>query len=215
MNKAVFFDMDGTLYKTELILGDALNQTLNKLDTLNIRYVEQPMNKYKKIMGVPMTEVWNQLLVTRSEEDIKSANGLLQEHLITNINDGKGELYQGVEEVLSHIKEQRYNIYIISNGEKAYLDAICEHHNLEGLVDGVYSINLINTSDKSDLVKKVIEEESVKAHYMVGDRASDFKAGKDNNIEIIGCRFYFSNDEELKEADYTVDSFRTIKQIIN
>lgn len=214
MKKAVFFDMDGTLFKTELILELSLSQTLEKLDTMNMNYIEQPINKFKEIMGVPTSEVWRHLLITPNEEDIGTANDILQENLVSNINARKGALYEGVEEVLNHIKKQGYNIYIVSNGDEAYLAAIYKQHGLDGLVDGVYSINSITTSNKSDLLRKAVEDEKVDARYMVGDRASDFKAGKENDVETIGCRFYFAVDEELKEADHVIASFKELKQII-
>ncbi|MFC3418043.1 HAD hydrolase-like protein [Salinicoccus hispanicus] len=215
MKKAVFFDMDGTLYRTELILELSLTQTLERLDAMDISYIEYPVDRFKEIMGVPTNEVWKHLLASPNEEDIRTSNDILQENLVANINARKGNLYKEVEVVLTHIKKQGYNIYIVSNGDEAYLDAIYKKHGLEGLVDGVHSINSVTTSNKSDLVRKVIESEKVDIGYMVGDRASDFKAGKENGLEVVGCNFYFAVDEELKEADHVIDSLEELKQLIN
>ncbi|WP_281248118.1 hypothetical protein [Lacicoccus alkaliphilus] len=42
----------------------------------------------------------------------------------------------------------------------------------------------------------------------------DFKAGRENGIEVVGCRFYFSKDEELAEADHIITSLSELKRII-
>lgn len=44
MEKAIIFDMDGTLLKTETILEKSLNLTLKKLDKHEINYTHNPID---------------------------------------------------------------------------------------------------------------------------------------------------------------------------
>jgi phosphoglycolate phosphatase-like HAD superfamily hydrolase len=39
----------------------------------------------------------------------------------------------------------------------------------------------------------------------VGDRLSDINAAKDNGLMAIGCRFDFAQEDELVQADATID----------
>lgn len=214
MKKSIIFDMDGTLFQTEMILEESLNQTLIELDRLEINYIANPVDKYKELMGVPLDEVWKNLLLQSSEENVTNANQIFQKALITCIKSDKGMLYDYVEEALEHIVARNYDIFIASNGDVDYLNAIYEKYQFKKYIKNVYSINEIETSSKTDLVQHVIKEENTNPKFIVGDRLSDFMAGKENHIEVIGCKFYFSKDEELMEADYVVNSLKELKSII-
>lgn len=128
MNKVVIFDMDGTLFQTELILEPSLKETLNKLDEHNVPYIENPIERYNEIMGVPLSEVWRNLLYTSSKGYTELANGLFQKSLVNSINTGKSKLYDFVEVALSDIKDKGYDIFIASNGDEKYLKAIHNYH---------------------------------------------------------------------------------------
>ena len=51
MNKAFIFDMDGTLFQTNLILEPALDATFDVLRTNGLWQGETPIEKYREIMG--------------------------------------------------------------------------------------------------------------------------------------------------------------------
>lgn len=214
MDESVIFDMDGTLFQTEKILEESLNQTLSQLNQLQIYYIDNPVGKYKELMGVPLDVVWKNLLVNPLDENIKEANEIFQKSLISCIHSGKGMLYDGVKEILGYIKSKQYDIFIASNGDVEYLNAIYEKYHLEKYIKNVYSINEISSSSKVDLIKHIIEKENTSPKFIVGDRLSDFQAGKENNIEVIGCSFYFSKEKELNEANHVVNSLKDIKLVI-
>lgn len=214
MKKSVIFDMDGTLFQTEKILEESLNQTLSYLDELQIYYIDNPIEKYKELMGVPLDKVWKDLLNNPLDENIQKANQIFQKSLIYCIQSDKGMLYEDVEEVLEYIKSKKYDIFIASNGDVEYLKAIYEKYHLGQHIKNVYSINEIESSSKVDLIRHIIKEENTNPVFIVGDRMSDFQAGQENDIKVIGCRFYFSKEEELKEANYIIDSLRDLKLII-
>ena len=49
---------------------------------------------------------------------------------------------------------------------------------------------------------------------IVRDWSSGFQTGKENNIEVIGCRFYLSKEKELNVANHVVDSLKHIKWLL-
>lgn len=214
MNKAVIFDMYGTLFQTEIILEYTLKDTLIKLDEQKITYIDNPIEKYNEIMGVPLIEVWKNILHTPTEENLTLANNIFQKPLIDSITSGKSKLYDFVEDALSDIKNKGYDIFVASNGDDEYLKAIYDYYGLDKYIKGVYSINMINSGSKSDLVRQIISKENIEPKYIIGDRLSDSIAGIDNDIETIGCRFYFSKNDELKHASHTVNALAELKKII-
>ncbi len=68
MGKAIIFDMDGTLFQTNLILEPALEETFDVLRKENLWDTKTPIEQYREIMGVPLPVVWKTLCPNHSLE---------------------------------------------------------------------------------------------------------------------------------------------------
>ncbi|ATP40538.1 nucleosidase [Solibacillus sp. R5-41] len=213
MQNAIIFDMDGTLFKTHLILEGALEQTFDKLRAELLWEGETPLEKYKEIMGVPLAVVWETLCPHHSLVIRERSNEWFQQFLVLQINAGQGDLYEGVFDTLQQLSID-LPIYIASNGQPAYLQAIVTHYDLNRWVKKTYSIEQIASRDKSSLVQKIIEENNVAGGFVIGDRLSDFQAAKENGLQSIGVRFDFAQQQELETADFVVEQFTSILPII-
>lgn len=212
MNKAFIFDMDGTLFQTNLILEPALDATFDVLRSKGLWQGETPIEKYREIMGVPLPVVWETLCPMHSIEIREESNVLFHEKLIEQIRSRKGALYPHAEQVLAALSEN-YPIYIASNGQVDYLQAIVETYQLGRFIKGTYSIQSIASGHKSDLVKKVIIENGVQDGAVVGDRSSDIQAAHDNQLLSIGVRFDFAQDNELAKADIVIEDLAALLNI--
>ena len=62
-------------------------------------------------------------------------------------------LYIRIKEIFTYIKENNCSIYIASNGLTEYLRAIVSYYELDQWVTETFSIEQINSLNKSDLVK--------------------------------------------------------------
>ena len=134
MSQSLIFDMDGTLFQTDKILEISLQETFDHLRNLSLWEHKTPIEKYREIMGVPLPVVWETLLPEHSSEIRQQANELFHEKLITNINVGNGALYPDVKEVFGHLKDNDCAIYIASNGQIEYLNAIVKYYHLDKCV---------------------------------------------------------------------------------
>ncbi|ARI77896.1 nucleosidase [Halobacillus mangrovi] len=213
MSQAIIFDMDGTLFQTDKILEISLEDTFNYLSSLNQWEKETPIEKYREIMGVPLPRVWEALLPHHSIEVRKQADSYFLQRLIENIRSGKGELYPNVREVLSYLKENNYSIYIASNGLMEYLKAIVRYYHLDEWVAETFSIEQVDTLNKSDLVRTILEKNEHSQGAVVGDRLSDIHAAKENGLASIGCQFDFAKEEELLQADKVIHALIELKAI--
>ena len=213
MNTAIIFDMDGTLFQTNLILEPALEATFQVLREEKLWEGATPIDKYREIMGATLPEVWQTLCPQHSAEIRERSNALFHERLIELIKGQKGALYDQVEETLEQLSG-KHSLYIASNGQVEYLRAIVEVYQLDRFIDNTYSIELIESGNKSELVQLVKAENRMTSGFVVGDRASDIRAAKDNGLTSIGVRFDFSQESELEQADYVVASFAELLAII-
>ncbi|WP_019412754.1 hypothetical protein [Paenisporosarcina sp. TG20] len=82
MSKAIIFDMDGTLFQTNLILEPALEATFNVLRNDKLWDMETPIEQYRKIMGVPLPIVWETLLPNHSLDVREKSDEFFQKKLI-------------------------------------------------------------------------------------------------------------------------------------
>lgn len=158
MQKALIFDMDGTLFQTDRILELSLDDTFNYLRTQGKWEGETPIEKYREIMGVPLPKVWETLLPDHSIDVRKQTDVYFLERLIENINNGKGALYPHVKEVFSYLKKNNWSIFIASNGLKEYLKAIVRYYHLDNWVTETFSIQQIKSLNKSDLVQDIVKK---------------------------------------------------------
>lgn len=162
-------------------------------------------------MGIPLPKVWEILLPNHSNEIRQLTDEYFLQSLIENVKRGKGALYPNVKEVFSFLKENNCSIYIASNGLTEYLNAIVHFYNLDNWVTETFSIQQIQTLNKGDLVKTIIEKYEIKKAAVVGDRISDINAAKDNSLMAIGCKFDFAQDDELAQADLVIDDLIELK----
>ncbi|HEK9100102.1 HAD hydrolase-like protein [Bacillus pfraonensis] len=215
MLQALIFDMDGTLFQTEKILELSLDDTYNHLRSLNLWDAATPIDKYREIMGAPLPKVWEALLPHHSNEIREQTDAYFLERLVENIRSGKGDLYPHVKEVFSYLKENHCAIYIASNGLTEYLQAIVSYYKLDHWVTETCSIQQIQTLNKGDLVKTIIQKYDIKQAAVVGDRLSDINAAKDNGLIAIGCNFDFAQEDELVQADFVINDLMELKGILS
>lgn len=213
MAQALIFDMDGTLFQTDKILEASLDDAFERLRSLDQWDAETPIQKYREIMGVPLPKVWETLLPNHSSEERAQTDAFFLERLILNIREGKGALYPHVQEVFSHLIENDYVIYIASNGLAEYLKAIVDYYGLDKWVSETFSIQHIESMNKSDLVRRIVEKYEMTSGAVVGDRLSDIHAGKDNGLLSVGCRFDFAREEELAQADVVIEDLLELKTL--
>ena len=213
MKQAIIFDMDGTLFQTNTVLEQALDATFEVLRESQLWVGETPIEKYREIMGVPLPVVWETLCPDLTNEVRERSNEYFQKKLIEMIRLRKGALYSNVVEVLKSLS-YKYPIFIASNGEQEYLQAIVDTYELNPLIKKIYSIQLIPTGNKSDLVKSIVEENELEHAWVVGDRLSDIQAAKENELISIGANFDFAQQEELKLADFVINNLEELMIII-
>lgn len=214
MQQAVIFDMDGTLFRTETILERALDEAFERLRNEGQWQGATPIATYRNIMGVPLPVVWETLLPHHETAVREATDMYFLTRLVENIKSGNGALYPGVTELLEQLSAMGHTIFIASNGLIPYLEAIVSHYGLNRWVTETYSIEQIETLDKGDLVAQIVAKYDIQDGFVVGDRLSDIVAAKANGLIAIGCRFDFSKDDELRQADHIIDGLAEIPDIL-
>ena len=101
-------------------------------------------------------------ITNHSIEIREQTDAYFLDRLIENIKSGKGALYPNVKEIFTYIKENNCSIYIASNGLKEYLRAIVTYYALDKWVIETFSIEQIQSLNKGDLVKSIMNKYDIK-----------------------------------------------------
>lgn len=211
--RGYIFDMDGTLFQTNLILAPALEETFQMLRDKGLWEGETPLELYEAIMGVPLPEVWRTLCPLHTESQHQVSNVFFQHALIRCIQNRQGALYDGVEDVLNTLSKVD-PLFIASNGQTAYLQAIVDTYQLQRYFQAIYSIDVESSGNKADLVARIIREQQLKEGAVIGDRLSDFEAAHKNHFKAIGVAFDFAQQQELHMADEVVTNFKALPLLL-
>ncbi|WP_252504673.1 HAD family hydrolase [Sporosarcina sp. Marseille-Q4943] len=214
MIQSFIFDMDGTLFQTDRILELALDDTFEHLRSMGKWNSTTPIGKYREIMGVPLPIVWETLMPDHSKEERELTDAYFLKRLLENIRNGNGALYPDVKEVFTYLTENNCSIYIASNGLIDYLEAIVSYYHLDRWVTETFSIEQIDSMNKSHLVRSIVQKYGITNGAVVGDRLSDIHAARDNGLLAIGCNFDFAIEDELAQADVVIDDLIELKKII-
>ncbi|MGG4265981.1 HAD hydrolase-like protein [Peribacillus simplex] len=211
MQFAAIFDMDGTLFQTNKILGSSLERTFEILRSEGSWTGNAPLATYQKIMGVPLAVVWETLLPKHPDQIRRQADQLFLDCLIQEIKQGNGQLFPLVMETLSTIKQLGISIFIASNGLVKYLEEICSYFGLHEFVTDIYSVERSSKGSKTDLVQMLLKDYRIESAIVIGDRKSDIEAAKKNGLSAVGCQFGFAEENELADADLLISDFSELQ----
>lgn len=213
--KALLFDLDGTLIRTETIAVPAFRQTFARLREAYGEAISVPGEvDVRGVFGKTLPEIWATLLPNADEAVRREADQWLLHYEQEALAEGKGELYPGVRETLERLRADGYRLFIVSNGGEAYVDAVCTHLGLAPYFDDFYSAGRFAARSKAELVARLLRDHGVRQGVMVGDRRSDVEAGHANGLKVIGCGYGYGTTGELKEADAVVERFDAIWDVL-
>jgi len=213
MLKLLIFDLDGTLADTAQDITDALNYSIESFET-KIYSVE----KVKMMVGSGMTRFFADLVPTLKGGDTPEATETVMrrfidfysEHLVNNTM-----LYPHVKETLS--KLTGYKMSLLSNKRAGFSKQILSDLEILKYFDLLWGSDSVREKKPSpipiiDMMEKseVTKEETV----MIGDSNFDVEAGRAAGIKTIGVTYGFRPREYLEGADYIIDDFKELLEVI-
>ncbi|MDF2937939.1 MAG: haloacid dehalogenase [Paenibacillaceae bacterium] len=207
--EAMIFDMDGTLFQTESLLIPAYHATFDEMRREG-SYAEETPDEGIIIgcLGMLLSEIWRRVLPNAGEEVRQRADELFMRYELEYLEKGYGELYPGVEETLSKLKEAGIRLFVASNGLEDYVRGVARLKGIAPLFEELYSAGEFQTASKVDLVHLLLERHNVRHAWMVGDRSSDVEAGLKNSLTVIGCDYAgFGDGSELNGSHTRIRHF--------
>ncbi|MHA1513716.1 MAG: HAD family hydrolase [Candidatus Hodarchaeales archaeon] len=183
----IIFDVDGTLFN-----GQSLSLPI-----------------FKNCLSI---YIFTDLLPEAPLEVINSLTECVQKAEISDLQNGKGELFNNVLTVLSTLKDRGYKLAICTNAPKGYFNAMVERFQFKKYFQVMLAAGLFVNKDKIWMVQEILKKLNSEDFAVVGDRYHDIEAAKANNGLSVGCAYGFGL-KEVEKADHIIEEFNELLNI--
>jgi phosphoglycolate phosphatase len=216
MIKLLIFDLDGTLTDTAQDITDAINYALSPY--CRKRY---SIEETKAMVGSGISRLLESLVsgtgVCLKAEENNAGDIALERflefysvHLLDNT-----KLYPGVKDTL--LKLGNFRKIVLSNKREKYSKRILDGLGIDKCFEDILGsdsvpekkpspVAILNMLEKFGLSK----DEAV----IIGDSNFDIEAGKAAGIRVIGVTYGFRSRDSLTDADFIIDNFDELLNVI-
>jgi phosphoglycolate phosphatase len=189
------FDMDGTLYSTNMSVVPAVQETFEELGL-----PEPPVEEIEDLIGRPDIHyhTWLRQHAGKHADIIVEAVSRREVSLVSQ----KGYLYPRTKEMLEELRAMGVSTALLTNAGRGYCMMVLETFDLGDLFDTVSWFEA-GDGNKTERLRRIIADLGGGPAVMVGDRFYDFEAAREVGCTSIGVVHGFGN-EELEAADVVV-----------
>ncbi len=203
-NVALIFDLDGTLWDSTKVVAESWSLCGKKYFGESFYITEENV---KAQMGLPMEEIAKAIAkLTADQEKGKAWAKEAFVYEVEYLADHPGELFPKEEEVLEELKRRGYDLFIMSNCQKGYIeDYLKALKHPEVFKDHIcYGDTLL---PKHGSIKLLLEKHKIEKAAYIGDTAGDEK-----ETRLIGLPFFFASYGFGKafSPDATLEEFEDI-----
>ena len=202
MYKYVFFDLDGTLTKSEFGIMAAATKALKSFG------IEIPDTEIlKKFIGPPLYVSFHDFYGLSEEDTLEAINIYRQYYAKEGVY--QAPLYEGVREMLEKLKSAGCTLVITTSKPETMAVKVAENDGISVFFDGIIGPALDeHDPDKAILIRRAMEKlglgsKEFSEMIMVGDRFYDIEAAKKTGIDSLGVLYGYGNREELEKAGAT------------
>ncbi len=216
MNKidTILYDLDGTLIDTNYVIYESFKYTFS----VNLPKVVLDDDLIGSFIGPTLQQTFGKYtdsnpLIKKMIHDYRS--------FYIDFEMGNFEIYPNVIEVLTKLKEDGYNLCIVTSKFKEAAWPSFTFYGLEKLFDAFVALDDVETPkpDRNPVDVALNHFPNHKGAIMIGDNQSDILAGKNAGIYGVGVEWSFKGADYLKEVspDFMLkdmnDIYRVIKEI--
>jgi len=182
LEKAIIFDLDGTLWDTSKEIEFVWSKIAKDYN------LEVKDNQIKNIMGLTKSEIIEYFF----DNNLELGNQFItvcQNKENEYLSKFGGGIYKNTIETIKKLSKS-YNLYIVSNCQSGYIETFLDYYNL-GQYFRDYECSGNTGESKEYNIKLVIKRNNIVDAIYVGDTNKDYQAAKGNNIKFIWAKYGF------------------------
>ncbi|MCR5357490.1 MAG: HAD hydrolase-like protein [Lachnospiraceae bacterium] len=192
MIKYIFWDLDGTVTRSE---GGVISSVKYALDKLGMTL---PESELRKFIGPSLFDSFTNR-AHLSAEDAETAIKYYREvYEVTGLFDA--EVYDGVPEAMQELKDKGFKHVVVTSKPLRMAERVLEHFKIRQYLETVVGPKPDDhSSDKEKLIRAALEyfgaDES--EAVMIGDRCFDIDGANAAGTHSIGVLYGYGGREEL------------------
>ncbi len=203
----VIFDLDGTLFRTDSVTVPAVQESFESFGLavpdpdVIIGFIGQPSSAMARwaVETCPAERV-DRLMAEIDRRELE---------LVRTV----GRLFDGAAEALASLRADYGSLAICSNGQSRYVHDVLDATDIRERFDlGRYRRE--DDVSKSGMVRDVARRLNAERAVVVGDRADDVRAAKDNGLGSVGAGYGFGGPDELDDADAVAESIGHVPDLV-
>jgi phosphoglycolate phosphatase len=212
MYDVILFDLDGTLTDPGEGITNSVAYALRKWGI----EVEDRKELYTFI-GPPLSASFAKYYGFSEEDSLKCVD--YYREYFGDIGIFENEVYDGVHDLLTHLKEIGKTLVLATSKPEQYAKRILEHFDLAKYFDYVSGASMDESRNKKgDVIRYAIEnfDIDVSKAVMIGDREHDILGAKENSLRSIGVLYGYGDraEHEAAGADYIAETVEDILKYI-
>jgi len=208
----VLFDLDGTLIDTNKIIIQSFQYTFET----HFPNIKMDVDKILTFIGPTLQQTFSEY--TNDPFVIQDMITSYRKHYVEN-EMGLFEIYPNVIEVVTTLKEEGYNLGIVTSKFKEAAWPSFTHYDLDKLFDVFISLDEVEIPkpDRNPIDLALSRFGNTKGAIMIGDNKSDILAGKNAGIYSAGVAWSIKGSAYLMQAnpDFMLADMKDIYRVLN
>jgi phosphoglycolate phosphatase len=193
----LIFDLDGTITDSKISITACIEYVLA---SLNVQC--PPPSDLDWCIGPSLAEIFGRLLAS---SDTTLINRAVDLYLARFEVEGfcRTTVYQGLEDLLKELKKQGCGLFLATAKLGDHGQLVLSHFGLLQFFSATYgSLRDGSVRTKSQLVRSVLSREHLEplTTAMIGDRAHDMIAARENGVAAIAVGYGYGTRFELEAA---------------
>ena len=198
MYKAILFDLDGTLTDSGEGITKSVQYALEKIGK-----PEPDLEKLRVFVGPPLLEQFEQYAGIDRETERKAVEIYRERYAPIGVYEN--ELYPGIQELLSGLKQRGYKLAIASSKPENFVRIVAEYFHIDSYFDEmVGSEPNGERTNKTEVIEEALKRLGLSKHreqvLMVGDKEHDVFGARRAGLECVAVSYGYGTKEELENA---------------
>lgn len=198
MYKAILFDLDGTLTDSGEGITKSVQYALEKIGK-----PEPDLQKLRIFVGPPLLEQFEEYAGI-DEETAKRAIEYYRERYAP-VGIYENELYPGIVEMLSGLREKGYKLGIASSKPENFVRIVAEYFHIDSYFDEIVGSEISGgRTNKTEVIEEALRRMGLSDYrdqvIMVGDKEHDVYGARKAGLECIAVSYGYGTKEELENA---------------